>query len=78
MGCGHKRGGRNSSTEWMPSHDSVVGKNNETILMPQIPEKCSNCGASIQPEKVKWVGPNCIECPYCGQSLTVHFEKLVS
>ena len=76
MGCGPRMGRRKRQSEWKQLRDNPVGSNKQTILMPQVPEKCFNCGASIQPEKVKWIGPNSIECPYCGQALTVHFEKI--
>ena len=77
MGCGPRAGRRRRQSDCRQSPDDIaVGPNKQTILMPQVPEKCFNCGASIQPEKVNWIGPNCLECPYCGQALTVHFERI--
>ncbi len=60
MGCGHKRGRRSNRSEWEQYRNKHASTNRETILMPQVPEKCFNCGASIKPEKVEWIGPNCV------------------
>ncbi|NHI89060.1 MAG: hypothetical protein EAX87_06020 [Candidatus Thorarchaeota archaeon] len=76
MGCGNKHGRRTRRSEWKQYRATPRSTNRETILMPLVPENCSNCGASIIPEKVNWIGPNCVECPFCGQALTVHFEKV--
>lgn len=76
MGCGHKKTRRGRRSEWKQSQDNPVTTNRQTIVIPNIPEKCFNCGASINPEKVDWIGPNCVECPFCGQALTVHFERI--
>jgi len=77
MGCGSKKRRRNSRTDWKRSQgDKVTGASASTILMPRLPQNCFNCGASIHTEKVNWTGPDSIECPYCGQALTVRFEKV--
>ena len=30
------------------------------------PQYCKECGASLDPEEVQWVGPLTVKCPYCG------------
>ncbi len=74
MGCGSKK--RRKKTRTHSQGDKVTGASTSTILMPRVPQKCFNCGASIHTEKVNWTGPDSIECPYCGQALTVNFEKI--
>lgn len=77
MRCGPKKTRRSRQSARKQSYDDSVTTDRQTIVMPRIPEKCFNCGASIRPEKVDWIGPNSIECPFCGQALTVPFEKIV-
>lgn len=72
MRCGPKRGRTTTSRAKQSRSDVDPTK----FLMPRVPEKCDKCGASIQYEKVNWTGPTSIECPYCGQTLTVHFEQV--
>ena len=31
----------------------------------EVPERCSNCKASLNSEIIEWVGPLTIQCPYC-------------
>ena len=47
-----------------------------TLLIPRVPEKCSNCGAAISGSDVKWTGPTSIMCPYCDTILHVEMEKV--
>ncbi len=78
MGCGHgRRSGegrrRRSETYGYPPSDTT---SKATLVIPRVPEKCSNCGALMESEDVKWTGPATIECPYCGCQLEVELEKI--
>ncbi|MHA2059019.1 MAG: hypothetical protein ACW979_15475 [Candidatus Thorarchaeota archaeon] len=77
MGCGPKKRRRKSRTKRKdPQSGRTSGASPTSVLMPRVPQKCFNCGASIHTEKVNWIGPDKIECPYCGQALNVDFEKV--
>lgn len=77
MGCGPKKRRRKSRTKRKSSQGGrTSGASTASVLMPRVPQKCFNCGASIHTEKVNWIGPDKIECPYCGQALNVDFEKV--
>ncbi|MFW9968245.1 MAG: hypothetical protein ACFFEA_13905 [Candidatus Thorarchaeota archaeon] len=74
MGCGSATRKRKSRVT--VRNPERIDRGTSAILMPRVPQKCFNCGASIHTEKVNWIGPDRIECPYCGQALTVDFEKV--
>ncbi len=77
MGCGPKKRRRKSRTmkrDYEAGRTSSASTTN--VIMARVPQKCFNCGASIHTEKVNWIGPDRIECPYCGQALNVDFEKV--
>lgn len=70
MGCGpkiRKKQSVNPST-------SIV-RENSTLVMPRVPQICTNCKGKID-QTVKWTGPTSVECPYCGTTLAVEFEKI--
>ncbi|MHA2142645.1 MAG: hypothetical protein ACXADC_15210 [Candidatus Thorarchaeota archaeon] len=78
MGCGSRKKGRRKRTKKKLAQGSEAAEaKTSTILMPRVPQKCFNCGASIHTEKVNWIGPDTIECPFCGQALAINFEKVV-
>jgi hypothetical protein len=79
MGCGPKKGKRRVKVRRERSErDSLTSSGGtSTILMPRVPEKCSNCGAVIHTKRVNWTGPNSVECSYCGSVLSVEFERIV-
>ncbi len=37
---------------------------------PKLPAKCSSCGGPLKADEVHWVGPDRVECPYCGSVVT--------
>jgi hypothetical protein len=77
MGCGSRKKGRKKRTKkQLFQSGGTAGTGSSTILMPRVPQKCFNCGASIHTEKVNWTGPDTIECPFCGQALAVNFEQI--
>lgn len=45
----------------------------EKTFIYEPPRFCKDCGASLNPEEVQWVGPLTVKCPYCGA--THHTEK---
>ncbi|MHA2082541.1 MAG: hypothetical protein ACXABD_02185 [Candidatus Thorarchaeota archaeon] len=78
MGCGPKKRRRKKKSKGKSSQsDRTTDASTSTILMPRVPQECFKCGASIHTEKVNWIGPDSIECPYCGQALAIDFEKVV-
>ncbi|MHA2352884.1 MAG: hypothetical protein ACXABX_07165 [Candidatus Thorarchaeota archaeon] len=78
MGCGPKIGRRRSKskTRYSESYASGETRGTSSLVMPRVPEKCSNCGATINTTGIKWTGPSSVECPYCGSVLSVEFEKI--
>lgn len=78
MGCGPKIGRRRSKSKAGHSKSRASGETRETssLVMPRVPEKCSNCDAIIDTSEIKWTGPASVECPYCGSNLAVEFEKI--
>jgi DNA-directed RNA polymerase subunit RPC12/RpoP len=79
MGCGPKKGKRRSKskTEHSKSYTSGDTRGTSSLVMPRVPQKCSNCDATINSTGIKWIGPTSVECPYCGSILFVEFEKIV-
>lgn len=79
MGCGPKIGKRRTkkSRRGIASAEGGTSPQSTTLLMPRVPQVCSNCGARTGGPSVKWVGPSSIECSYCNTVLPVEFEKLV-
>ena len=78
MGCGPKMGRRRSKTKTRYSTRYSPGDTRgiSSLVMPRVPQNCSNCGAIINAEGIKWTGPTSVECPYCGSTLYVEFEKI--
>ena len=78
MGCGPKIGKRRTrkSRRRITDAGSRTSVQNTTLLMPRVPQVCSNCGANIDGRSAKWVGPASIECAYCSTVLPVEFEKI--
>ncbi len=76
MGCGPKIGKRKSKTRFSKSYASGEKGGTSSLVMPRVPQKCSNCGATISATGIKWTGPTSVECPYCGSILSVEFEKI--
>jgi predicted Zn-ribbon and HTH transcriptional regulator len=76
MGCGPKIGKRKSKVRRSTKHTSN-NTSESSLVMPRVPQNCSNCGASLNSAEVKWVGPTSMECPYCESILQVKFEKIV-
>lgn len=73
MGCGSKRHKKRIKyyQPSRPQNDSP-----SIMVLPQIPQKCCECDADLDPNEVKWIGPLTIECPYCGASLHVDFTPV--
>ncbi|MFW9889717.1 MAG: hypothetical protein ACFFER_16125 [Candidatus Thorarchaeota archaeon] len=74
MGCGSAT--RKRKSKITVRNPERIDRGISAMLMPRVPQKCFNCGASIHTERVNWIGPDKIECPYCGQALAVDFEKV--
>ncbi|MHA1138090.1 MAG: hypothetical protein ACTSSE_16545 [Candidatus Thorarchaeota archaeon] len=60
------------STRYTPGDTRGIS----SLVMPRVPQNCSNCGAILNAAGIKWIGPSSVECPYCGSTLTVEFEKI--
>ena len=73
MGCGSKIGKKRKKQSVNPS--TSVARENSTLVMPRVPQICTNCNGKID-QTVKWTGPTSVECPYCGITLAVEFEKI--
>jgi hypothetical protein len=78
MGCGPKIGrrGSKSKTRYSKSYASSETSGPSSLVMPRVPQKCFNCGATISATGIKWTGPSSVECPFCGSSLSVEFERI--
>ncbi|MHA1965467.1 MAG: hypothetical protein ACXACG_03335 [Candidatus Thorarchaeota archaeon] len=78
MGCGPKIGKRRlkSKTRYSKSYTSGETRGTSSLVMPRVPQKCSNCDATISAAGIKWTGPSSVECPYCGSGLPVEFDKI--
>lgn len=78
MGCGPKKGRRRSKSRTQHSTTYTPGDTRgiSSLVMPRVPQKCSNCCATINAAGIKWTGPTSVECPYCGSTLSVEFEKI--
>ena len=78
MGCMPKIGKRRrkKSRKWVTGAEGGGSIQSTTLLMPRVPQVCSNCGAKTGGSSLKWVGPSSIECSYCDAILSVEFEKI--
>ena len=48
----------------------------EVFVTKKLPDRCYNCGASINPQEVEWVGPDQAKCPNCGATLALKTERM--
>ncbi len=78
MGCSpkiaKKRKRKAKSHSVNPS--TSVARESSTLIMPRVPQKCTNCNGILDQKTVKWTGPTSFECPYCGVRLSIEFEKI--
>ena len=79
MGCGSKIGKKRKreAKSHSVNPSSSVARENSTLVMPRVPQKCTNCSGKLDQKTVKWTGPTSFECPYCGVTLAVEFEKIL-
>ncbi|MEM2142615.1 MAG: hypothetical protein QXQ81_05115 [Candidatus Thorarchaeota archaeon] len=57
-----------------PGPQTASTGHRRVVLVP--PNFCSRCGASLPAEKVDWVGPLQVACPYCGATLSAVEREL--
>ncbi len=79
MGCGPRTGKkrkREPKSHSVNPSTSVAG-GSSTLVMPRVPQKCTNCNGILDQKTVKWTGPTSFECPYCGVTLEVEFDKIL-
>ena len=78
MGCRPKIGKRLTKKLRISVTSTVGGTSpkSTTLVIPRVPQDCSNCGGKTEATSVKWIGPSSIECSYCGAILPVEFEKI--
>jgi hypothetical protein len=76
MGCGSKILKRIINGNNKRDKKSTPAEEKSSILVPRIPLKCHNCGASVNGKKVNWTGPTSIECSFCGSTLQVELERV--
>ena len=78
MGCGPKMGRRRSKskTRYSTKYTSGDTRGTSSLVMPRVPQNCSNCGAILNAAGIKWTGPSSVECSYCSSDLHVEFEKI--
>ncbi|MHA1781352.1 MAG: hypothetical protein ACTSYL_10890 [Candidatus Thorarchaeota archaeon] len=78
MGCGPKikkrrKTGQRGSTRETPRIQDDSGA---MIVLPRLPNKCPNCGASLNEKSVKWIGPTTAKCPYCDTGIPLEFDRI--
>ncbi len=61
---------------WSSSSDRWSSFRDESSTIYDLPDKCPECGASINMENVDWVGPLQAKCPYCMATIRANRRRL--
>jgi hypothetical protein len=59
-----------------PQTESAPAPGGVEPVVAALPAACPSCGASLNMNEVRWVGPLTAQCPYCGRNVAVEWRKI--